>query len=421
MGIVHNHKIIGVIFLALMASGVWFTYAIFTKKFADYEEVTLTSSKIGLQMPERADVKVRGAIVGEVLGFDVVGDDVEIELGIYPDKIGQVPANVHGAIYPKTLFGEKYVELEIQGAPQGQLRKGARIDQTEVTTEVEEVLSDLHPLLTTIQPAQLNYTLNALAGALEGRGDRIGENLATLDSYLKRINPEIPKLIEDLRLTAETSDLYAGVLPEIAQILRNTIKTGTTLQEREEDLQALFRDVTGFSDVARPFLARNEDNIIRLGELSAAQFRLLAKYAPQYPCLLGGIRNASGPQAEAFRGFMLHINLEVLPNQPRGYTAADVPRVGETRGPHCGALPSPPWDQQNPYRNPPNFNDGVDEPTGKGTMRAAPMQGYAGTAAEAAMIRSLVAPSMGVAPGEVPDLATLLVAPMARGAEVSLR
>ena len=71
-----------------------------------------------------------------------------------------------------------------------------------VSTEVEKVLSDLYPLLRTVEPAELNMTLNALATALEGRGDQIGENLETVDSYLKRLNPQIPALVEDLRLTA---------------------------------------------------------------------------------------------------------------------------------------------------------------------------------------------------------------------------
>ncbi len=40
--------------------------------------------------------------------------------------------------------------------------------------EVERVLSDLYPLLRTVQPEQLNYTLTALADALEGRGEKLG-------------------------------------------------------------------------------------------------------------------------------------------------------------------------------------------------------------------------------------------------------
>ena len=65
------------------------------------------------------------------------------------------------------------------------------------------MLNDLYPLLRTVQPAELNYTLNALANALEGRGDKIGESLVTLDGYLKRMNPQIPALIDDIKLLAD--------------------------------------------------------------------------------------------------------------------------------------------------------------------------------------------------------------------------
>jgi phospholipid/cholesterol/gamma-HCH transport system substrate-binding protein len=145
-----------------------------------------------------------------------------------------------------------------------------------------------------------------------------------------------------------------------------------------------------------------------------------------------GIVNAGKLQAEAFRGFTLHIVLEPLPNQPRGYGAQDQPRYGEDRGPNCLHLPNPPWNQSNPVRHQPNFNDGVDEPTGKGTDRVAP--GYlrrsssasyaadlAGTRQEAALLNSLLGPALGRTAGDVPDLGALLVGPMARGAEVSLR
>ena len=67
MGIRRQHKALGVVFLCLLLGGVWLTYGVFTKKFTDYAEVTLKTSKIGLQLPMRADVKTRGVLVGEVL------------------------------------------------------------------------------------------------------------------------------------------------------------------------------------------------------------------------------------------------------------------------------------------------------------------------------------------------------------------
>ncbi|QBR92429.1 MCE family protein [Nocardioides euryhalodurans] len=428
MRILAAHKALGVIFLCLLLLGVWLTYAIFSKKFADYDEVSLQTSKIGLQLPQRADVKVRGVIVGEVLEFESDAEGAVLTLGLYPGEIDTIPADVTGSIVPKTLFGEKYVSLEIpEGSQTGDapLEVGQTIERTDVSIEVEKVLSDLYPLLRTVQPAELNMTLNAIATALEGRGERLGENLETLDAYLKRLNPQVPQIIDDLRLTAQVSDTYADVMPQIARILRNTITTTGTLEDRDAKVRALYTDVAAFASTSRDFLDTNGDNLIRLGDVSAQQLRLLARYAPEYPCLLEGIVNAGVRQAEAFRGFTLHIVLETLPNQPRGYNASDTPRFGDTRGPTCLHLPNPPFDQENPVRTQPDFDDGVDEPTGKGTSRVAPSwgsgAGFEGSTAEEQMLKSLLAPGLGVTADDVPDLGVLLVGPMARGAEVSLR
>ena len=122
-----------------------------------------------------------------------------------------------------------------------------------------------------------------MATALEGRGERLGENLEIVDSYLKRVNPQIPDIVEDLRLTAQVSDLYADVMPEIASILRNTITTTQTLESRDAKVRALYTDVAAFSETSRDFLAENGDNLIRLGEVSAAQLRGLREVRPGVP------------------------------------------------------------------------------------------------------------------------------------------
>ena len=348
MSVLRNTKLVGVLFIALLLTGVWFTFAIFTKKFADYEEVSLETSSAGLQLPERADVKMRGVIVGEVLDMSASNDGAELTLGLYPNQTETIPSNVTARIEPKTLFGEKYVALQIPDQPAGDhIQAGDTIERSVVATEVEETLNDLYPLLRAVQPAELNKTLSALATALEGRGDRLGENLVTLDGYLRRINPQIPALVEDLRLLSDTSDLYSDVFPDIATTLRNSVTTGNTLKGREAKLNRLFDDVTGFSDTTRAFLAENGTNIIRVNQLAAQQLRVFAKYSPEFPCLTSGIVNAGKLQAEAFRGFTLHIDLELLPHQPRAYGPQDKPRFGDKRGPYCGTLPNSPYNQKN--------------------------------------------------------------------------
>lgn len=367
--ILFGNRTLGILFVGLLLFGVWIVNAVFSQKFLSFDRVELNTDTIGLQLPERADVKVRGVIVGQVMEARSGADGAVLTLGIKPDKIGQIPDNVTASILPKTLFGEKYVELVIpRVASDTSLRKGDRITQTALPIEVERVLNDLYPLLTAIQPAELNYTLNAIAGALEGRGDAIGENIETLDSYLKRLNPQVPELVEDLRLLAKVSGTYADVAPEIAATLRNTVTTGNTLVGREAKLNAFLKDVASFSGTAKTFLDANGDNIIRLGELSAPQTKLLNRYSAEFPCLLEGLVDQAPRLASTFRGFVFHIDLITLPRQPRGYGPQDRQVYGADNGPVCLGLPNP----KVPFTGTPNFNDGVEGLQRGDAQRTAP-------------------------------------------------
>ena len=429
-----KYRALGVAFLVLILVGLYGVYGAFTQKFTDFDEVTLQTDTIGLQLPERADVKIRGVLVGQVLGFSANAQGAEVRLGIKPSEIGIIPANVTGAILPKTLFGEKYVDLDVpEQASTDHLQAGAVISRTQVATEVEQVLSDIYPLLQSIQPAQLNTTLNALATALDGRGEKLGETLTTLDGYLKKINPQIPLFLDDLKKASTVANTYADVLPQVADILRNTITTTTTLEDRSTQLRALLTNVTAFSTTADLFLQANGDNLIQLGKVSEPAVGTLARYAPEFPCLLGGMDNLRTRVDSAFRNYTLHINVVLLPRQPRGYTPADAPTFNEDRGPACGHLPSPPWDAKHPIKVLPNLADGVDTPNGKGGMRAGlgyatnagslggSALGYVGSPAETDVLNALIAPVLGEQPEDVSDLGALLVGPMARGAKVSVR
>ena len=239
------------------------------------------------------------------------------------------------------------------------------------------MLNDLYPLLRTVQPAEINYTLNALATALEGRGEKIGESFVTLDSYLKRLNPQIPDIIADIKLLATVTDTYADVMPAIADTLRNTVKTGNTLVSKEEKLNAFLKDLTAFSDTTKAFLDDNGENIIRLGQLSEPILALLARYSSEFPCLLAGLVRQAPRLADTFRGFIFHINLKLLPKQPRGYTGADRQVYGANNGPTCAGLPAPPEPYFPSYKLP-NLNDGADN-LGKGDNQR-PATGFANAA-----------------------------------------
>jgi len=425
---VARHRVLGVAFLVLLLFFGWATYAVFTKKFVDYVPVTLRTSSIGLQLPALADVKIRGVIVGDVRTISSDGKGATLHLAIDPSKSSTIPENVTARILPKTLFGEKFVALQMPQRPSPKpIAAGDVIDESHVAIEVEKILNDIYPLLRTVQPEQLNYTLTAIADALDGRGEALGQNLSTLDSYLKRTNPQIPLLVNDLRKLGTVADTYREVAPQLSNLLRNSVTTGHTLEQKQAKVKALFDDVASFSSTSRDFLEQNGDNIIRLSKQGQAQLPLLAKYSPEYPCLLQGMVNWMPSMEQAYRNYTLHITLETLRNNPSGYSSADTPRYGAHNGPTCRQLPAPPYSQANPGPQPPihAVDDGVHGGHGKFAPRVAPSfdltSGFAGTAAEQSVVDALAAPAMGVSADDVPDVAALLFGPLARGTEVSLR
>src|ERR1700709_720130 len=88
-----QHRVLGVGFLVLLVVFAGLTYAIFNQNFVSFDKVSLKSGQIGLQLPSRADIKIRGVIVGEVLKTTTAGDGADIQLGIFPDEAHLIPAN----------------------------------------------------------------------------------------------------------------------------------------------------------------------------------------------------------------------------------------------------------------------------------------------------------------------------------------
>ncbi len=418
-------KAYGVVFLTLCLLFVWLTYAVFTKKFSDYDEVTLQSSKTGLSLPVRADVKIRGVLVGEVLDVESTGDGADLTLGIYPDERATIPSNVSAQILPKTLFGEKFVSLQVPDNPQGEIKAGDTITQAKVAIELEEVINDLFPLLRTVRPADLNYTLTAIATALEGRGGEIATGLKTLDSYLKRQNPEMPALLDSIDKLGDVSVVYRSVVPDLVRLLRNSVKTTATLESKEKQLQALFTDVAGFSQTSRQFLRKNGDNMIRLANQGKRIFPMVARYSPEFNCLFKGLTGGIPRSEESFRNKTLHIVLEVLPRQPRGYQPRDVPRFADKRGPfpYCNLMYKAMrggYSQDNlpPDSIVPRLQDGVDYPIVK---RAPVGDAVGGTREEKMLINAVASPVLGRHVDDVPDVTSLLLGPLVRGMEVDVR
>jgi virulence factor Mce-like protein len=437
-----TRRLIGTAFIGLLCFLLWLTYAFYAKVFTSTVEVKLQTSHIGLQLNRHADVKLRGIIVGEVRSVSTDGDTATVNLSLKPDQVQEISSQVSARILPKTLFGEKYVALVPPAGKEGRPIKAGDVisrDKTAVGIEIEKVLNDALPLLQAVDPADLNATLNALATALEGRGSEIAETLTQLDGYLKKLNPNVPNLIAALTKLTKVSQIYGDATPDLVRALRNLTITGNTVVEKQQQLQTFFTDVQGLSNTGNNFLKQNEDRVIRLGEVSRPVLDLLERYSPEFPCFLKVMTDTAPILNDTFRDGALHINLELITNQPTPYQPNELPAYKDHRGPTCvGRNYSHPGEKPGPYtqENPAPYITGEDGVIGDHNKltrfplnlqlnRSAPGfaldTGGAGTPAEQKVIDSFAGPVMGIPAGDVPDLATLMIGPLVRGGQVNLK
>ncbi|MGW5257128.1 MCE family protein [Streptomyces sp. NPDC004012] len=408
-------RLYGVAFIAVLALLLSLAVAVYQQAFTPVVRITLRADTLGNQLEPRADVKLRGLLVGEVRAVHADGTKATLDIALKPKYVTYIPSDVHARLLPKTLFGEKYVDLVPPARPAARpIRAGDVItqDRTTVGIEVQQLMNDLLPLLRTVQPGELNATLSAFATALEGRGDRIGDNLVRVEGYLRRLNPHLPSLQEDISRLADVAQVYGDAAPDLMAILRNTVATSRTIVERKDQLAAALRTTATVAGTARDFLDENGDRLITLGRVSRPTLELFSRYSPEYPCLLNGLVREERASEDAFRGGEMHITLEVV--RPQGaYQPGEEPQYADRSGPNCRDMPHPPVPGPKP-----RLNDGTSSGGSAGTRPGG--VDVSSTAAEQRAVDSLVAPVMGVPADQVPPVATLLFGPLARGAAVSV-
>ncbi|MFD9961487.1 MCE family protein [Amycolatopsis sp. NPDC058986] len=397
----------GVAFLVILVLLGWFAVAVYNKDFERVELVTLKTDRVGNQLAPPAEVKVKGVPFGEVRAVRSSAAGAEIDLAIDPAKIDQLPRNVSARLLPKTVFGERYVNLVLPDQPTGgPLRSGDVIvqDHSANAIELERVLGDLLPLLRAVQPQKLNSSLGAISQALDNRGKPLGDSIVQLGDLLGKVNPLMPQFKADVTGLADAADLYTGAAPDILQALSDLSTTAKTIVDTRADLDALYTSVTTASGDLNGFLVKNKNNIIGVSVKSRPTLELLSRYSPEFPCMFDAVNRLKPVMEKALgKGTNepgLHVKLSVHDPRDKYVPGRDNPVYNQKGGPRC---------------------------YGGGGTSAAPAfatdgdLGPANSAGERGLVAEILAPSLGMRPGDVPDWSSVLAGPALRGTEVTVQ
>ncbi|HEX9338135.1 MAG TPA: MCE family protein [Pseudonocardiaceae bacterium] len=436
-----RYQLLGGVLLVVAALFVAVTIAVYRQDFMPVVHVTLDTDHAGNQLDTGADVKVRGVVVGEVRSVTSTGSGAVLDLALQPDKASLIPTNVTAQLLPKTLFGERYVALQLPTQPAAaSLRAGDVIDQDHSSTsiEVEKVLGDVLPLLQAVPPQQLAATLDAMSTALSGQGKQLGNTLVALNGYLTKLTPSLPNVNADIKALASVADSYNQAAPQLVQALSELTTTSKTIVAEQNNLRTLYGTVTTASADLGDFLRVNENNLIGLVTTSTPTLNVLARYAPEYPCLLKELVDSIPGEDKAFGKGTNHpdsgqFTIVIAASRGKYLPGVDTPRYNDDRGPRCYPETVPPnrfpqYPPDGPVNDgsthgpPPNgTGDGNILPDALSGATAITTPQVANSPAERQLISALVGPQVGVMPADVPPWASELVGPVYRGTEVTLK
>jgi phospholipid/cholesterol/gamma-HCH transport system substrate-binding protein len=420
-----RYRLYGLAFLIVVIVLVLLMLAQYNQAFKTVYHVTVHSDRAGLQLVPHSDVKVRGLIVGEVRSIHSTDTGAAIDLALDPGKAALIPDNSSARMLPKTVFGEKYVDLVPPAANPGRhLRDGDSIAQDKSTTavEVNQLLDDIMPLLTAVQPEKVNATLNALATALQGRGEEIGQTIDLADGYLKKINPQLPTIVHDLRALATVSDNLEGAAPDLLSIMQNLQVTNKTIVDKEPQLVSLLDKGIDLTGKLTPFAEDNEPRLVGAQLANRQALALVAKYSPSIPCVFQGMAKIQPRLVQAMGGGQpgVHVTIELSKPRPAFKPGLDLPQNRDQRNARCYGVPNP----KVPFPQYQTLDGTQDDTWWKGpagrSLSSVLIKPGAGTDDDT-MLKSLMAPAMGTSANQVSDLASLLYAPAASGMVVTVR
>ena len=425
---VSRRRLLGVTYLVVLALLVWVSIEVYNKAWVSMDRLTLQTDHTGNQLLPGSDVKARGIIVGSVKKVKSKGDGAIITLEITPSRRKLIPSDVTAQILPKTLFGEQYVSLIIpDDDAAGPIKVGATIPQDRSTTalETERVLGDLLPLLQAVKPADLNATLTAMATALKGRGTQLGQTLDTMDQYLRRFNPQVDTLVDDVKKLGDFSEQLNIAAPDLLQTLNNFQTGARTILQKQAALSAILDQADSTARLLNSFLTENASRLITVVSTSDSIYRLLDEYTPEYSCMIHGLATYYDRANKGIQHNQIQLNaqLYIATKNTGAYVPGNQPTYLTGVGPQCYGLPNPavPFVVPAKYRC---LNDGAYVTADNCAARASVSgedQVAVQSGVENAEVNAILAPALGTTPNNVPGVARLLLAPSLRGQVVTVK
>jgi phospholipid/cholesterol/gamma-HCH transport system substrate-binding protein len=238
----------------------------------------------------QSDVKIRGVNIGSVKTVRLVDGRALVRMDIDDDE--RVPVGASATIRPKTLFGEKFVDIE----PGPTEATGPYLgDEEEIADaiggfELERVLSEAYPILQAVDPDELAAILSELAAAGDGLGPTVNRtivNFATVADQQERRLGELEQFLDDLALLAET---FEGSTPDLLATSRDLNVALPELNARGPQLATALDSAARLSADLADLLEDNKPILEKAITQGGKALQVLSDERARIPGLVRGLR-----------------------------------------------------------------------------------------------------------------------------------
>lgn len=213
-------------------------------------------------LSDGAVVAIAGVQVGRVSGLGIEFDRARAHLSI--DASAQVRSDVRVRIRARSVLGEKYVELVPVSKEAPLLESGVTLVDESGQVEIDEMVSEMGPLLAAIDPRAIEVLTQAVAEDPERPKRMLADAEATLHA-LRLASEEFPALIADGRDTlAEVRATSARAEKSLAKAEVAIDRVNAVAERVEpEEVDALLAEARGAATDARTALQHADATLAR--------------------------------------------------------------------------------------------------------------------------------------------------------------
>jgi virulence factor Mce-like protein len=287
-------------------------------------------------------VEYRGVLVGSLGTVHRELHQAVLTIDIDPSQLDHIPAGVTVRLVPRSVFGDLYVDLVPPTHITGHLREGAvlQADTTTPTVELNQALDSGYALLTAIKPSRLSDTLTAVATALDGRGEKLGELVSHAAAYTAEIAPHTAQFIHDVGAVGTLARQVSANSPDLFRIVEDSIALSKSIAQDQATLAQVLMTGPVVASQTRELFAQNRQQLNILLHQLAPVIKILDANQLNLQNTLLQLEQFTAAAARAL-GHGPYLRVVAVPSSDsaRGqpYTAAQCPHYGRMKGPNCGS------------------------------------------------------------------------------------